>query len=145
LTPALLLFVALTLLSLVGGSVALWWRFGRGEAAPADKGRDSDGTDFSIEGRLDKAKEDMAKVKARFIAQAAEVYRLNHDAHPADVGVLAQPDPLNQNKPYLSGDSILDPWGKRYQIDPAGPNHKGAQCDVFTTTPQGKVIGNWSR
>jgi hypothetical protein len=164
LTPALLLFAALTLLSLVAGSVALWWRFGRGEASSSSSSQREAAPLDTVEEQkrrfekareeldkalvlpqLERAKEDLARAQARVVAQAADTYRKNHDQYPNDVRVLAQPDPLNDNKPYLSDDAILDLWGKPYSIDPAGPNHKGAQCDVFTVTPQGKVVGNWAR
>jgi type II secretory pathway pseudopilin PulG len=92
---------------------------------------------------LDKAKEDAAQAQARVIAQAVKTYRLNHDTYPNDVSMLTQPDPANKNKPYIAADGIKDPWGQVYQIDPAGPNHKGQEADVFTTSPGGKKIGNW--
>jgi general secretion pathway protein G len=96
--------------------------------------------------QLDKAKDDAAKAQAKVVAMAADTYKKNHGEYPTDVSVLAQPDPLNDNKPYLSDDAINDPWGKPYTIDPAGPNHKGAQCDVYTTSPtSNKQIGNWGK
>jgi hypothetical protein len=93
--------------------------------------------------KLDKLKEDKAKAQAKVVALAVRAYWWNHDVYPNDVTVLAQPDPANNNKPYLSEDGCKDPWGNLYQIDVAGPRHQGTEPDVFTTSPSGKVIGNW--
>jgi hypothetical protein len=38
---------------------------------------------------------------------------------------------------------IIDPWKKPYQYDAAGPKNKGKKPDVWTVTPDKKVIGNW--
>jgi hypothetical protein len=41
-------------------------------------------------------------------------------------------------------DKIRDPWGKTYQIDPNGPRNHGNKADVFTVTPKGITVGNFS-
>ena len=40
-------------------------------------------------------------------------------------------------------DALLDHWKNPYQYDAAGPKNGGKQPDIWTVTPEGKVIGNW--
>jgi general secretion pathway protein G len=92
--------------------------------------------------QLDRAKESAAKAKAMTIDKAVQTYKTNNDTYPT-IDALIQPDPKNNNAPYLEDDAILDPWGQKYTLDPAGPRNKGAKPDVYTTSPTGKVIGNF--
>jgi general secretion pathway protein G len=95
--------------------------------------------------QLTKSEEGVAKAKANAIAGACQIYYNNHHAWPQNVEELTQPDPENDNKPYITDDGAKDPWGNFYTIDASGPNHKGAAPDVYTTSPSGKVIGNWGK
>jgi hypothetical protein len=109
---------------------------------PAESGREPPPPDpFQLQ--LEKAKEDSAKAQARVIATAAENYALNNDGNIPTIDQLTLPDPNNNNKPYLPPDALLDPWKKKFILDPAGPHHSGAVPDVYTTSPSGKVLGNW--
>ncbi len=92
--------------------------------------------------QLDRAKESAAKAKAMTIDKAVQTYYIKHDGWPT-IDALIQADPNNDNKPYLEDDAILDPWGHKYTIDPSGPRNKGTKPDVYTTSPSGKVIGNF--
>jgi type II secretory pathway pseudopilin PulG len=110
---------------------------------PAD--RTTDGKDAADKGSDgDKAKEDAARAQIKALEQAVEIYKKNHGAFPTDLGELTQVDPANGNKPYLTGDRIRDPWDKPYQLDEKGTKNKGAKPDIFSTSPKGKQIGNWS-
>ncbi|MCE9532164.1 MAG: hypothetical protein K8T89_13745 [Planctomycetes bacterium] len=40
--------------------------------------------------------------------------------------------------------SLLDGWGKKFQYDPKGPRNEGASPDIWTETPDKKIIGNWT-
>jgi type II secretory pathway pseudopilin PulG len=94
--------------------------------------------------QLNKSKEGAAKAKAMTLDTAVQTYMTNHNGQaPASVAVLTQPDPENNNKPYVSDDAILDPWNQQYQLDPGGSRNKGAKPDVYTTSPEGKIIGNF--
>ena len=95
--------------------------------------------------QLTKSEEGVAKTKAQAIASACQIYYTNHKEYPTTVDQLTTADPDNDNKPYITDDGALDPWGKPYTIDPSGPNHKGAAPDVYTTSPSGKTIGNWGK
>ena len=46
----------------------------------------------------------------------------------------------------LSPKSILDPWGKRLHEDISGKKTKNEEVafDIWTETPDKKIIGNWS-
>jgi Type II secretion system (T2SS), protein G len=85
----------------------------------------------------------VAKIKARYIADVCHIFHANHRRFPSGADELTRPDPENDNKPYIAGDGATDPWGKPYRIDPAGPHHNGESPDVWTTAPDGRVIGNW--
>ena len=93
--------------------------------------------------QLDKAKEGTAKARTMTLDSAVGTYYTNHSSYPASVQVLTQPDPENNNKPYVTDDAILDPWGQQYQMDVGGQRNKGAKPDIYTTSPSGKVIGNF--
>ncbi len=43
----------------------------------------------------------------------------------------------------VNAEELIDPWKKPYQYDPAGPKNKGSKPDLWTATPEKKVIGNW--
>lgn len=46
----------------------------------------------------------------------------------------------------LRPESLVDPWGKEFQFDIAGKKTKNKEVpDIWTETPDKKIIGNWSR
>jgi hypothetical protein len=90
-------------------------------------------------------KEKVAREKANTISKAVEAFKAAHKVYPLSIEKLIEPDPENDNKPWLKKEEILDPWSKGYQVDLKGPKNKGAKADVFTTTPGGKIIGNWEK
>jgi general secretion pathway protein G len=94
---------------------------------------------------LSQSEEDTAKIKAKGLDLPVQSYYLKHRQWPSDLSVLTQADELNANSPYVPDDGILDPWGKPYQINTAGPNNKGAKPDIFTESPTGKQLGNWMK
>jgi len=98
---------------------------------------------FYLLPQLNKSKEGAAKAKAMTLDTAIQTYVKNNSRAPASVADLTVQDPENDNKPYVADDAILDPWGQQYVIDPAGPRNKGAKPDVYTTSPEGKIIGNF--
>jgi hypothetical protein len=89
-------------------------------------------------------KEAVARTKAKAIlSEACEAYRRDHDNRwPDSLELLVTPD--KDGKAYLDGiQNLRDPWGNQFQYDPSGPHNKGQQPDIWTTSPNGKVIGNW--
>ena len=63
-------------------------------------------------------------------------------ALPGWVGQMIQPS-ADGGQPALEPDYLKDPWGKEFLYDPAGGHISGRKPDISTTTPTGKVIGNW--
>jgi len=72
--------------------------------------------------------------------QYVELYYLKSREYPRSLDDLLQPvvgTPL-----ITEPESILDPWGNEYQYSyPGRENPNG--FDLWTTTPDGRVIGNW--
>ncbi len=79
-----------------------------------------------------------AKIQIRMIDQAVAVYYVKNNEYPAQLKLLTEGD-----KRQLEAAALTDPWHQPYQYDPAGTRNKGRKPDVWTTTPDQKVIGNW--
>lgn len=92
---------------------------------------------------LDDAKRDRVKADVRTLTTACEAYMRNNDGNPPQsLAELVQPP--DNRKPYLPGpEALLDPWGKEYQYNPAGPRNRGLKPDIWTVTPENEEIGNW--
>jgi len=90
---------------------------------------------------LEDAKEQRCKADVKTIEKAAQAYELKIGQLPGALQELMQPP--DGGKPYLEAGSINDPWGKQYQYDAGGGRNSGQKPDVWTTTPDGRTIGNW--
>ena len=78
------------------------------------------------------------------LTQACEAYRHKHGKYPDHLGVLLDPD--EHGIVYIDRrEGLIDPWRRPYQYDPKGPMNEGRRPDIWTVTPDGKVIGNWSK
>ena len=83
------------------------------------------------------------RADVKTIETACTAYKLRNGDYPQSLQVLVTPDD-GSSKPYLdSAEAILDPWGKQYQYDAGGGRNNGQKPDVWTTTPDGRMIGNW--
>jgi len=97
---------------------------------------------FYILPQFNKAKEDTARIRASNVSKALQAYYKDHDGTwPSSIDALTVKD--DHGGPYIGADGLQDPWGKVYTIDVSGPNHNGAEPDVYTTSPYGKVLGNF--
>jgi hypothetical protein len=91
------------------------------------------------------SKEDIARAKADKLEKAISAYFKDNEKWP-DFKI---PGALLTKKgerggPYIDRDGLLDPWGKPFRVDVTGRKYNnGAKPDVFTTTPEGKVVGNF--
>jgi general secretion pathway protein G len=94
--------------------------------------------------RYEESRLSKAKIDCEGLSSLVEQYKLNNDSYPASIEALAQPQP-NGGSPLAPPDKLRDPWGKPYQIDPNGSHNGGLKADVFTTSPKGQIIGNFSR
>jgi hypothetical protein len=86
----------------------------------------------------DKDKADVARDQLKAIDVALEKYLLANGTKPDQLQALTEGD-----KPLLKAEAIVDPWKNPYQYDASGPKNKGKKPDVWTTTPDKVVIGNW--
>jgi len=87
------------------------------------------------------SKDNNAKSDAHTLTQAAKAFQLKYARYPVKLDELVKPP---DGSPFVEPDSILDPWQRPYQYDPAGPRNNGAQPDIWTVGHDGKLIGNWS-
>jgi type II secretory pathway pseudopilin PulG len=91
-----------------------------------------------------KTKEGTAQNQAKMIELALIAYHEDHGHYPDAGNLKVLTQRLADGGPYLSADGLVDPWGKPFQVDFSGATyHKGSKPDVFTTTPTGKVVGNF--
>jgi general secretion pathway protein G len=101
-------------------------------------------------GQLNESKVSTAKIKARNVSQACEMYFVDHSQYPATLDLLIQKDQDGKG-PYLKGiDELRDPWGQPFQYDPSGQRNQAQGSaqgiiipDVFCQTPDGRVVGNF--
>jgi prepilin-type N-terminal cleavage/methylation domain-containing protein len=100
-------------------------------------------------GRLNEAKVDAARIKAREISQAVDQYYVDHSQYPPSLDVLLQRDQDGKG-PYLKNvDAILNPVNNLpYSYDPSGQigmskGNTAPTPDVYITLPDGRVIGNF--
>ena len=75
---------------------------------------------------LEKKATSATKLQINLIDNAIQRYRLNADQFPESLKALTEGD-----KPALKPEALIDPWGKAYQYDPAGPKNKG-KCEPTT-------------
>jgi general secretion pathway protein G len=85
-----------------------------------------------------------AKIDCEGLSSLCETFKLNNGNYPTSIEQLAQAQPSG-GSPLSPPDKLKDPWGKPYQLDPNGPHNSSLKCDVFTVTPQGKTVGNFSQ
>jgi general secretion pathway protein G len=90
------------------------------------------------------AKDDVAKAQAKTISEACQAFFANNSRLPQSLQELTTRQP-NGKGALLEPDAIMDPWDKLFQYDPSGQMNDGNKPDVWTVSPEGKRIGNWSK
>ena len=106
---------------------------------------------YYVIGQYNEAKVSEAKVKARTISKAIDTYYIDHGGYPNDLTALLQKSEIGKG-PYLTNQNeIIDPWGKQFTYDQSGQKNTAAGAaagliipDVYTITPDGRTVGNWS-
>lgn len=99
---------------------------------------------FFLIGALSGGQKDIAGTQVKALTTACEMYQIKHNTLPPTLRTLLQKDELGG--PYLkSADSLRDPWGKEYVYEQQGTKNNGIQPDIYTTAPDGTVIGNWPK
>jgi len=80
--------------------------------------------------------------RATTIANAAQIYATDHNGTlPASPQLLTRRD--EYGGPYVEAGELVDPWRNPYQYDPSGQHSAGVKPDVWTTAPDGTVVGSW--
>ena len=83
-------------------------------------------------------KSDDLKIRLRVLDQSVQRYLGTTGKLPPNFKALV-------DAKILSSKSLLDPWGKEFQYDITGKRTKNKEVpDIWTETPDKKVIGNWS-
>ena len=83
-------------------------------------------------------KSDDLKIRLQVLDQSVQCYLGSTGKLPANFKALV-------DAKILSSKSLLDPWGKEFQYDITGKRTKNKEVpDIWTETPDKKVIGNWS-
>jgi len=93
--------------------------------------------------RYEDSKVSKAKIDCEGLSTQVELYKTYNNQYPTNIEQLSQPQP-NGGSAMVPLDKTKDPWGKAYKIDPNGPKNGGNKADVFTTTPKGVTVGNFS-
>lgn len=104
---------------------------------------------YYVIGQYNEAKVSEAKVKARSIGKAIDTYYIDHGVYPNDLTALLQKSEIGKGPYLVNQNEIIDPWGKQYQYDQSGQKNSQAGAtitvpDVYTTTPDNRMVGNWS-
>jgi general secretion pathway protein G len=91
-----------------------------------------------------------AKTQIGLLNDAVETYAVMIGQYPSQASGLSalrvRPNDIeDQSKwnPVLDKDIPADPWGRPYQYRNPGV-HNMDRFDVYTTTPEGQEIGNWT-
>jgi hypothetical protein len=88
-------------------------------------------------------KEKIAKAQASIITDALVKFNMDRGNYPSSLKELTQKGP-NGEKAILEPHDLVGPWGEKFQVDFAGAHHDGNKPDVWTESPDGKKIGNWT-
>ncbi len=101
-------------------------------------------------GQLNESKVSTAKMKARNISKAIDIFQVDNGEYPHQLDQLLQKHPVTMKGPYLqSVDDLLDPWGRPFNYDPTGQKNLAAGAvvpipDVFCQVPtDGRIVGNF--
>jgi hypothetical protein len=87
------------------------------------------------------ATEALAVIRAKDIANQCEIYYLKHGQYPEGIEALTKDQP-DGSKPLLPTDSILDPWGKKFQLSIEKDSNGIERVIVTTSSPNGKKLSS---
>jgi hypothetical protein len=87
---------------------------------------------------------EVVPAQLKSLTVACDAYRLKNDKFPKKLKSLTDKDQFGRRF-VEDPESLRDPWGKPFQYDPKGPKNNGRHADIWTTAPDGTVIGNWPR
>ena len=93
---------------------------------------------ISVPRHLEKARVNKTKADIQGMGIAIQSYYMEEGKYPSSLDALTSGD-----DPYLEKGIPKDPWGGTYQYSYPG-SHKPFKYDLQATTPEGKIIANWS-
>jgi general secretion pathway protein G len=64
----------------------------------------------NVWGYIDEAKQKAAYTKVMNIDQQLQMYKRKHNQLPSDLRILTEPDPANNNDPWIPEEMLTDPW-----------------------------------
>jgi len=99
-------------------------------------------SDSRIEEHLRGTELDNVKIRLKILDSAVQRY-FGNKKHGAGINRPPNLKTLVDTN-ILRAESLLDPWGKEFKFDVSGKRNKGEQPDIWTETPDQKIIGNWS-
>jgi len=101
--------------------------------------------DLSVFRRQRQASEMKARLDVFALSRAVEQYKITNGKYPNSITALGEKQP-DGGAPLVRKDSLRDPWGGLYQIDPNGPRNKGVIADVYSLghPVEKRIIGNWT-
>jgi hypothetical protein len=89
---------------------------------------------------LAEARVGRAKAGIRILSKAVEAFKTKQGKYPERLKDLESGEYIENG----SQNPLIDPWGNEYQYDPKGKRNGGKKPDVWTITPEGVEIDNWS-
>jgi general secretion pathway protein G len=99
---------------------------------------------FFLMKQLSGAQNDVAATQVKGpLTNAVQAYKVKNHQYPQSLQQLLQPD-AKGNIYIEEADALIDPWQQPYKYDPSGPNNGGRRPDIWTVSPEGITIGNWS-
>jgi hypothetical protein len=95
---------------------------------------------------LDDPAVEEARATIRLLTTAVQAYEARLGERPSNLELVRTP-PDSPGPGFIELDSLLDPWGREYQYDAAGPRNDGRKPDIWSLGPdpndKAQVIGNW--
>jgi Type II secretion system (T2SS), protein G len=83
---------------------------------------------------------DLAKAGTKVLETGVVQYYLKFGEYPRKLEDLVNPP---DGPPLVDSGALLDQWDRSYQYDPTGPRYHGKKPDIWTTGPDGELLGNW--
>ncbi|MCY2962321.1 MAG: hypothetical protein NT069_01490 [Planctomycetota bacterium] len=98
--------------------------------------------DSRIEEHLRGTELDNVTIRIRILDSAVQRYLGNED-HGAGINFPPNLKALVDAN-ILSSESLVDPYGHQFRYDVSGKRNKGKRPDIWTETPDKKIIDNWT-
>lgn len=96
--------------------------------------------------QLEASKRELASLFIRQLTISSEAYKAVHGNYALNLSALSKG--FSNGTPMFRPEDLIDPWGRSYQYDVSGNNHKGVAPDIWSLgppyrDPKDSIIGNW--